>query len=137
MLATCNGNVAEPDEKTYVADAVPEPIHTLPLMTDFFFAFGSEEDYVSFRDFKSGSIFLQAVCLIFEQHWRRRSLLSMMTMVNSNVADQVMRYEKDHLVKSGKQTANFKSSLRKEFFFYHEGMYFLTSTTPSLFLKRK
>ena len=62
-------------------------------MTDFFYAFGSEEDYVSFRDPTDGSLFIQTVCSILEQHWRRRSLLSMMTMVNSRVADQVMRYE--------------------------------------------
>ena len=136
ITQACRGSVAEPDEKIYDTDAVSGQT-TLPLMTDFFFAFGSEEDYVSFRDVTDGSIFIQAVCFILEQHWRRRSLLSMMTMVNSHVADQVMRYEEGGIVKKCKQTANFKSSLRKEFFFYHEGMYYLTSTHPPSSLKTK
>ena len=35
------------------------------------YAFGNEEDYVSFRSPTDGSKFIQAVCSILEQHWRR------------------------------------------------------------------
>ena len=45
-------------------------------------------------------------------------------MVNSHLANEVTMYEDEiRIERRGKQTANFKSSLRKEFFYYHEGIY--------------
>ena len=92
MIQACRGNLTEQDEQIYVADTVPEP-KTLPLMTDFLVGYGCEEDYTSFCGATYGSIFIQTICNVFNQHWRRRSLLSMMTMVNSHLANEVTMYK--------------------------------------------
>ena len=55
--------------------------------------------------------------------------------LNSHVANEVIMNEDENgIERRSKQTANFKSSLRKEFFFYHEGIYHENQYTLYMYL---
>ena len=124
IIQACRGLDIEAGEQCSVPDSGPEK-KTLPLKTDFLVAYPCEEDYRSFRHVKSGSYFIKAICSVFRQHWERKSLVSMLTLVNSLIADEEIKFERDGLIVACKQTANFNSSLRKKFYFYRKGnLYF-------------
>ena len=134
FIQACRGGDIEPnDEELCETDFVSGGTKTLPVKTDFFFAFASEEGYKCFRSSEHGSFFIQAICSLLKQHWKERSLSMVMTKVNGDIADKVVSYrdyEEGGKVKRAKQTANYRSSLRKEFFFSLEGMYFSNIDSP-------
>ena len=125
FIQACRGEHPESDENhpSLETDSQRER-KTLSIKADFLVAFACEEDYASFRETRAGSVFIQAVCAIFRQHWRRKSLLNMLTMVNKHMMEQVIPHERRDGVKMDcKQTSVFKSSLGKEFYFYRQGRF--------------
>ena len=93
------------------------PPITIPVNADVLVVFGCEVNHTSFRKKTTGSIFIQTLCRVLGQHWRRHSIMTMLTMVNSEIADQVMPSRRHGGIVRFKQTGNFQSSLRKQFFF--------------------
>ncbi|XP_048258773.1 caspase-3-like isoform X1 [Haliotis rufescens] len=92
------------------ADSVAE--ENLGTRADTFVALATTPDYLSYRNTKRGTWFVQAITYIFQKFARSEDLLSMMTKVNLLVS-------RGEIYGQGlKQVSIFNSSFRKKFFFF-------------------
>uniref|UniRef100_A0A914W2P5 Uncharacterized protein n=1 Tax=Plectus sambesii TaxID=2011161 RepID=A0A914W2P5_9BILA len=58
----------------------------VPLEADFLVAYATTPGYVSWRNSMKGTWFIQSICEIFARHAHKEDILSMLTMVNRQVA---------------------------------------------------
>lgn len=58
----------------------------LPTETDFFIAYATVPDYVSWRNNLHGTWFIQAICEVFSRHAYDRDITEMMTLVIKRIA---------------------------------------------------
>ncbi|XP_071945631.1 caspase-3-like isoform X2 [Antedon mediterranea] len=85
----------------------------LPSQSDMLLAYATVPGFVSWRNSKCGSWFIQALCEVLLQHASTEDLLSMMTMVNQKVAYAYESSNGRH-----KQMPAPVTMLRKKVFFF-------------------
>ncbi|XP_067672933.1 caspase-7-like isoform X1 [Haliotis asinina] len=107
------GDWSEDEEKEM--DAEDEPVTLrIPRDADFLIAYASVRGYYAWRNEKSGSWFIQALCKVLEEHGTTLDLMTMMTRVNHTVA---FDYASKGKIKGKKQIPCITSMLTKDVFF--------------------
>ncbi|XP_074644962.1 caspase-8-like [Tubulanus polymorphus] len=96
FIQACQGADAQP-AVDYEADSDGPMPDTIPNESDFLYAYSTLPGYRSFRSPKFGSWFVVKLIEVFEDHYDRCDLLSMLTMVNSEVADLATQEGKGHV----------------------------------------
>nr|XP_032818164.1 caspase-9 [Petromyzon marinus]XP_032818165.1 caspase-9 [Petromyzon marinus] len=88
-------------------DATPH----LPSMSDMLVAYSSLPGFVSWRDCKQGSWFIQVMLEVFKKHAVNEDLISMITLVNEKLSNE---YQAKGVFK---QTSSPLNTLRKRLYF--------------------
>ncbi|VDN05970.1 unnamed protein product [Thelazia callipaeda] len=88
-------------------------IRKSPAEADILVAYATTPGYVSWRNSLKGSWFIQSICQIFAQYAKSNDILSMLTLVNKQVADAF-----ESSPGSFKQMPDHSSRLRKSFYFF-------------------
>lgn len=97
-------------QSTLVADSPHEKkIHNYLKKSDFLIYWATAPQFEAFRDERSGSIFIQLLCLAIQKRARSEHLFDIFTLVNNGV-HKVCR------VKKCRQVPIFESTLRKKLF---------------------
>ncbi|VDN37096.1 unnamed protein product [Gongylonema pulchrum] len=76
-------------------------------------SYATTPGYVSWRNSVRGSWFVQSICEVFAKYAKTTDILSMLTLVNKQVADAF-----ESSTGSFKQIPDHSSRLRKDFYFF-------------------
>lgn len=117
ILQACRGDqyddgvsLASSSSCTDVTDGPRKP-RTIPNTADFLKIYATTRGYKSFRHPETGSIFIQTLTDVLNQHSHEKDLLSMLTIVNHKVANE---FESSS---HKRQQPNFESTLLKKLYF--------------------
>ncbi|CAG9540609.1 unnamed protein product [Cercopithifilaria johnstoni] len=99
----------------------PQPNNSLPveqktkspIEADILVSYATTPGYVSWRNSMKGSWFVQSICEVFAKYAKSTDILSMLTLVNKQVADAF-----ESSSGSFKQIPDHSSRLRKAFYFF-------------------
>ncbi|OWF51510.1 caspase-2-like [Mizuhopecten yessoensis] len=106
-----NLNVPEPE----TLDQPDSKVEKAPSDADMFVANATTQDYVSFRNMRYGSWFIQALVFVFRNYACQAELLHMLTLVNKLVSEgRALDSEKKIAV----AVSEFNSTLRHQFYFF-------------------
>ncbi|KAL3994857.1 Caspase domain family protein [Acanthocheilonema viteae] len=105
----------------WFACTTPQPKNNLPveqktkspIEADILVSYATTPGYVSWRNSMKGSWFVQSVCEVFAKYAKSTDILSMLTLVNKQVADAF-----ESSSGSFKQIPDHSSRLRKAFYFF-------------------
>lgn len=84
-----------------------------PIEADILISYATTPGYVSWRNSLKGSWFIQSICEVFAKYAKSTDVLSMLTLVNKQVADAF-----ESSTGSYKQIPDHSSRLRKAFYFF-------------------
>ncbi|RUS86414.1 hypothetical protein EGW08_005792, partial [Elysia chlorotica] len=85
---------------------------TIPLLIDAFMAWSTTPGFISYRNTKAGTWFIQAVVYVFSRFAYKHDLTRLMTKVTNLVA-------KGEVERTGyKQVCEYKPTMGKTFFFF-------------------
>nr|CRZ24914.1 BMA-CED-3 [Brugia malayi] len=84
-----------------------------PIEADILVSYATTPGYVSWRNSMKGSWFVQSICEVFAKYAKSTDILSMLTLVNKQVADAF-----ESSSGSFKQIPDHSSRLRKAFYFF-------------------
>ncbi|EFO24820.1 hypothetical protein LOAG_03664 [Loa loa] len=84
-----------------------------PIEADILVSYATTPGYVSWRNSMKGSWFIQSICEVFAKYAKSTDILSMLTLVNKQVADAF-----ESSSGSFKQIPDHSSRLRKAFYFF-------------------
>ncbi|XP_075687330.1 caspase-3-like [Rhinoderma darwinii] len=119
FIQACQGDQSD-EGVSYVSDSTPSayvndaPDLRLPTSADFLTAFASVADYVSFRNQTTGSVYIQELCTVLQDHrFLKTDLISILTKVQARIADESYQVKKNGEKLKVKQMPTYKSELRK------------------------
>uniref|UniRef100_A0A915PLH8 Uncharacterized protein n=1 Tax=Setaria digitata TaxID=48799 RepID=A0A915PLH8_9BILA len=84
-----------------------------PIEADILVSYATTPGYVSWRNSMRGSWFIQSICEVFAKYAKSTDILSMLTLVNKQVADAF-----ESSCGSFKQIPDHSSRLRRAFYFF-------------------
>ncbi|CAG9763265.1 unnamed protein product [Ceutorhynchus assimilis] len=96
FIQACRGDKTDPGvriEKDSQNSEANRIIYSIPAMADILIMYATVEGYYAWRDPKSGGCFIQSLARKLEAHHANRDLLSILTIVNREVA---VGFESNH-----------------------------------------
>lgn len=115
IIQACQGNSVQAGYPGIQTDAAIDYGRLIPSQSDFLLAYSTVPGYVSYRNAKNGSYFIQALAELTKQHSHEFDFVKILTMVNHQVGSvNVSRDEKEAVCKQS--PAQF-TTLRKDLFF--------------------
>ncbi|XP_056390066.1 caspase-8-like [Hyla sarda] len=101
--------VSDSNTSMYVNDG-----KTLPVSADFLTAFASVEEYESLRNPATGSVYIQTLCAVLQDHqFFKTDLISILIKVHNKIADEDYLVKKNGGLLKVKQMPSYHSELRK------------------------
>jgi len=88
---------------------------SLPIESDFLYAYSTVPGYYSWRNNGSGSWFIQALVEVFRKYAHKMDVVHMLTRVNAEVATKSSK-SNNPIAKNKKQIPSIVTQLRKDFF---------------------
>lgn len=120
FIQACQGDLVDDGvtvrTKTVQTDSASE--YKIPAHADVLLAFSTVAGYYSWRNTTNGSWFIQSLCKILKEHSANTDLLTMMTMVNYEVAFKFQsNVPKDYTMDLKKQIPSITTMLTRKIFF--------------------
>ncbi|KAK7501452.1 hypothetical protein BaRGS_00007256 [Batillaria attramentaria] len=130
IIQACRGGKLDEGQDMEVPDAigvgpmepdameVEEPvIRRIPAEADFLMAYSVVSGFYAWRNMDEGSWFVQAVCKVLRENWKRMDLLTMMTRVCRMVAFDFESCHKQAAMSGKKQVPCITSMLTRDVYF--------------------
>lgn len=105
------------DDSVDAVAAADVIMRTVPTEADFLFAYSTTPGYYSWRNNEDGSWFIQALCIILENHGEDMELMHMLTLVNHIVAYDFESCTNEEFTSKKKQMPCIVSMLTKYVYF--------------------
>jgi len=92
FIQACRGRNLDPGSKVKSVDTVDSGLSKgytevfIPSQADFLIAQSTCPEFYAWRNIKEGSIFIQALCEVFNANYRTKDISQMLTLVNNTVA---------------------------------------------------
>lgn len=130
FIQACRGTSLDQGMDVEVADAIgvgPEVqenmevdipvVRRIPAEADFFMAYSVVSGFYAWRNMDEGSWFIQAICQVLRENWKRMHLQEMMTRVCRKVAFEFESRHKDSAMSGMKQIPCITSMLTRDVYF--------------------
>ncbi|XP_060520802.1 caspase-1-like [Cylas formicarius] len=119
FIQACRGETTDSGVKmTYVeSDANEALVYTIPVMADILMMYATAEGFYAWRDTKKGSCFIQSLAEQLKRHHRERDLLSILTLVNRQVAIGFSSKTLDPKMNNKKEMCSIVSMLTRLLYF--------------------
>ncbi|XP_028044516.1 caspase-1 isoform X2 [Monomorium pharaonis] len=91
--------------------------YTIPTHADFLIAHGSIKGYLSWRDPKKGTWYIQSLCDILDVHAKDHDLMTMLTMTAQKTATEFVTFHSNNDLHNKKQMPSVTTMLLRSVYF--------------------
>ncbi|XP_066256108.1 caspase-1-like [Euwallacea similis] len=117
FIQACRGDDVDSGVRVQSDASNKSTVYKIPTMADILIMYATVEGYAAWRDQNKGSWFIQTLVKKLEEHHDQRDLVSILTMVNREVAMGFESHSGDYDYDGKKEMCSIVSMLTKELFF--------------------